>query len=253
MKKCFVICPIGEENSEIRKRSDQIFNYVIKPITEEFGYEAVRAHEISEPGIITRQIIQKIIDAPLVIADLTDRNPNVFYELAIRHVIRKPLVQMIEKGEDIPFDIAATRIISIDRTDLDSVENAKEELKRQIRSVEEDDTKVDNPISVAIELQGLRSSGDPEERLFGAILTKLEEVASNVSKIENYIEIQQQRSQRHSLAKDYPYYIQKSPRLELSNKDELWDCLNKLVKTTDEPPREQLEQSVEKDESEKKK
>ena len=53
MKNCFVICPIGEENSEIRKRSDQIFNYVIKPITKEFGYKAVRAHEISEPGIIT--------------------------------------------------------------------------------------------------------------------------------------------------------------------------------------------------------
>lgn len=250
MKNCFVICPIGEENSEIRKRSDQIFNYVIKPITEEFGYNAVRAHEISEPGIITRQIIQKIIDAPLVIADLTDRNPNVFYELAIRHVIRKPLVQMIEKGEDIPFDIAATRIISIDRTDLDSVENAKEELKRQIRSVEEDDTKVDNPISVAVELQGLRSSGDPEERLFGAILTKLEEVASNVSKIENYIEIQQQRS----LVKSYSYtpYFEQPSRLKFSS-NEARECLHKLVKAIDEPPREQLEQSAEKDESEKKK
>lgn len=106
---------------------------------------------------------------------------------------------MIEKGEDIPFDIAATRIISIDRTDLDSVEHAKEELKRQIRSVEEDNSKVDNPISVAIELQGLKYSGDPEERLFGAILTKLEEVASKVSKIEKYTETRQQ----HDLAKSY--------------------------------------------------
>lgn len=91
-KKCFVIAPIGEPDSETRKRSDQILKHVISPAVQECGYSATRADQISEPGMITSQVIQHITDDHLVVADLTERNPNVFYELAIRHGIRKPLV-----------------------------------------------------------------------------------------------------------------------------------------------------------------
>jgi len=86
-KSCFVIAPIGQEESETRNRSDLVLKHIIKPAAEECGYKAVRADEISEPGIITTQVIQRLIDDDLVIADLTERNPNVFYELAIRHAI----------------------------------------------------------------------------------------------------------------------------------------------------------------------
>jgi hypothetical protein len=72
----------------------------------------------------------------LVIADLTGRNPNVFYELALRHTIKKLLLQIINKGEDIPFDVAGMRTISVDHHDLDSVEDAKKDIIKQIKSVE---------------------------------------------------------------------------------------------------------------------
>lgn len=91
-----------------------------------------------------------------MIADLTGRNPNVFYELAIRHTVKKPVIQMIEKGEAIPFDISTTRTIQIDHRDLDSVEKAKKELERQIRAIENTPTLVESPISTAIELQQLK-------------------------------------------------------------------------------------------------
>lgn len=96
-KICFVISPIGEEGSEVRERSDQILKHIITSSVEQLGYTIIRADKIAEPGIITTQIIEHIVDAKLVIADFTDKNPNVFYELAIRHAIRKPLVQMIKK------------------------------------------------------------------------------------------------------------------------------------------------------------
>ena len=108
-KNCFVVAPIGELDSDTRKRSDQVLNYVIKPAVSECGYIAIRADEIDKPGIITSQVIQHVVNDPLVVADLTERNPNVFYELAIRHAIAKPLVQIMKKGEQIPFDVAATR------------------------------------------------------------------------------------------------------------------------------------------------
>ena len=141
-KDCFVIAPIGEPESDIRKRSDQILKHVISPALKECGYKATRADQISEPGMITSQVIQHIVDDPLVVADLTDRNPNVFYELAIRHAIRKPLVQLIKKGEQIPFDVAGTRTIHVDHHDLDSVEGAKKEIIAQVRSLEKDPSRL---------------------------------------------------------------------------------------------------------------
>lgn len=128
LKSCFVICPIGDDDSEPRKRSDQVLKYIIQPAARKAGYNAERADQIDKPGIITSQVIQRVVNDDLVIADLTDSNPNVFYELAIRHALKKPLVQIIKKGERIPFDIAATRTIYYDHTDLDSAHNAIEQI-----------------------------------------------------------------------------------------------------------------------------
>ena len=160
-KKCFVISPIGEPESETRKRSDQILKHVISPPLLECGYTATRADQISEPGMITSQVIQHIVDDELVVADLTDRNPNVFYELAIRHAIRKPLVQLIKRGEQIPFDVAGTRTIYVDHHDLDNVEEAKKEIIAQVRSLEKDPAKLETPISVSLDLQLLKQSDNP--------------------------------------------------------------------------------------------
>lgn len=180
LKTCFVIAPIGEEGSEIRQRSDQVLTHIIKPVAEECGYEAVRADEISEPGIITSQVIQHLVDDDLVIADLSGKNPNVFYELAVRHTVKKPVVQIIQSDESIPFDVAPTRTIHVDHRDLDSVANAKEELIKQIRSVEKDPRKVDSPISVAIDLQSLHQSENPLEKSNAEIMFMLQDLRSMI-------------------------------------------------------------------------
>jgi hypothetical protein len=169
-KICFVISPIGEEGSETRERSDQILKHIITSPAEQNGYTVIRADKISEPGIITTQIIEHIVDAELVIADLTEKNPNVFYELAIRHAIRKPLVQMIRKGDIIPFDVAATRIIQFDLHNLDSVASAKEEISNQIKSLESGNSDFHNPISVSLDLKVLKESGNIEERSLADIV-----------------------------------------------------------------------------------
>jgi hypothetical protein len=179
-KTCFVIAPIGDEGSETRRRSDQILKHVITPATKECGYQTVRADKISEPGIITSQIIQHLIDDNLVIADLTEKNPNVFYELAVRHAVKKPVVQIIQSGESIPFDVAPTRTIHVDHRDLDSVADCRDELIRQIHSVEKDPSKVDSPISVAIDLQSLHQSENPLEKSNAEIISMLQELRSAV-------------------------------------------------------------------------
>ncbi|MFZ3169874.1 MAG: hypothetical protein WA130_19855 [Candidatus Methanoperedens sp.] len=179
-KNCFVIAPIGDEGSEVRRRSDQVLKHIIAPAAKECDYETIRADKISEPGLITSQVIQHLIDDSLVIADLTGRNPNVFYELAIRHAIKKPIVQIIQSGESIPFDVAATRTIQFDHKDLDSVAKCKEELMKQIRSVEDNPSLVDTPISTAIELKSLRQSENPLEKSNAEIISMLQDLKNMI-------------------------------------------------------------------------
>lgn len=180
-KVCFVIAPIGAEGSADRLRSDQVLKHIIGPSVRECGYEPVRADHISEPGLITSQVIQHIVEDPLVIADLTGRNPNVFYELALRHAIKKPIVQIIHATETIPFDVAASRTVHVDHRDLDSVAKAKEEIVKQIHHVEKNPEDVDTPISVAVELQSLRKSDNPLEKSYAEILAMLTDIRSGMS------------------------------------------------------------------------
>jgi hypothetical protein len=186
-KECFVISPIDKAGSEIRKRSDQVFKHIISATVEPMGYRPIRADQISEPGIITSQIIQHVVDATIVVADLTGRNPNVFYELAIRHAIRKPLVQLITTGESIPFDVAGTRTISIDINDLDSVEQAKKELMKQIESIEKGRISLDSPISVALDLKILRESDNPEQRSLADVVSAISNLRNAVAEMEKRI------------------------------------------------------------------
>lgn len=147
-KTCFVICPIGDEGSDIRKWSDITYNFLIKPIVENHGYKATRADQINVPGMITNQVIENLLESDLVIADLTYNNPNVFYELAIRHSTMEPYIQMIKFGQKIPFDINGMRTVFFD-IDIEHAEYAKIELSQQIKSIENGEFKATNPITLA--------------------------------------------------------------------------------------------------------
>ncbi len=172
-KSCFVIAPIGKEGSSTRKRSDKLLKHVVKPMMESLGYTVERADQLSEPGIITNQIVRKIVDCDVLIADLSESNPNVFYELAIRHGLKKAFVHMIDASEAIPFDNAQVRTIPVDLTDLDSVEKAKAELTSQVQAIEAGTITVESPISVAFDLEALKSSGKTDESLLAALFQEV--------------------------------------------------------------------------------
>lgn len=113
-KTCFVIAPIGKEGTEQRKHSDMILESFIRRALEQTQLEVVRADKIGDPGMISEQVINYLLHSGLVIADLSFHNPNVFYELAIRHMIGKPTVHLIRKADPIPFDLKDFRTIEID-------------------------------------------------------------------------------------------------------------------------------------------
>ena len=185
-KICFFIAPIGDPGTTTRKHSDDVLRHIVRGAASRFGFKAIRADEIAKPGMITSQVIEHIVDSPLVIADLTGHNPNVFYELAIRHAIRKPFVQIIKKDEPIPFDVATARTVFYE-LDLDGAANASDEVARHIQSLIDDPSDLETPISVTLDLQNLRSAADQENSGLHQVLPLLEDINSAVHNNSNEI------------------------------------------------------------------
>jgi|SRR5579871_3246401 len=128
---CFVVGPIGKDGSVERKHSDLLLNAIIKYVLQgdEFGFIVKRADEDADPGMIGDRVVSDIINAELVVADLTDLNPNAFYELGIRHSTLKPTIHVARAGTALPFDTVAHRTIFIDLTDWHSIEQASNLLR----------------------------------------------------------------------------------------------------------------------------
>jgi hypothetical protein len=180
-KSCFVIGPIGEPKSEIREWSDKILKHIIQPALTKCGYaNPIRPDQISKSGLITFDIVQHLIQDDLVIVDLTGRNANVYYELGILHAARKPFVQLIREGEEIPFDTKDLRTIKIG-TDVEVAEKASLELATYIPEVEKLGEKINTPVSVVAEIEVLRTSGRSQEQTIGVLLSKIEDIRSSIA------------------------------------------------------------------------
>lgn len=150
-KTCFIITPIGDENTIIRRHIDGMIDGVISPVLECKGYKMEVAHRISSPGSINKQVISKIYSSDLVIANLTDLNANVMYELAFRHATRKPVIMIMEKGEkQLPFDVNNERTIFY-KNDFQGAVDLKDRILNAIDAIESDYKDVDNPIYTALE------------------------------------------------------------------------------------------------------
>lgn len=148
---CFYVTPIGEDDSEQRRHSDLFLGSIVEPALEQFHLKVVRADAIDKPGTITRQIIEYLLKSRLVIADLSFHNPNVFYELALRHAMRLPVVQLIRSADRVPFDLNQIRTIRIDTSDIYSlvpkIDTYRSEIASQVRRALDDPDSVDNPVT----------------------------------------------------------------------------------------------------------
>jgi len=148
-KICFIISPIGEEGTPKNIKWKQVRKHIIDPVAEEKGYKTVRADNISKPGKITSQIVDYLRESDLVVADLSDSNPNVFYELGIRDAVRKPVILIRDSHFEIPFDIRDLSVLKYS-LDLDEIEESKKELAEYIDAIEDSAFKVVSPVTVAL-------------------------------------------------------------------------------------------------------
>lgn len=123
-KLCFVLMPFGES------WSNRLWKKQIQPIVTECGYHPVRADELYGKDIV-EDIWKSINQASVIIADITNRNPNVFYELGMAHTIGKRVILLSQEIEGIPFDINRFRIICYE-DNIDGLETLQAELPKYL-------------------------------------------------------------------------------------------------------------------------
>lgn len=110
-KICFILMPFKRDFDAIYK--------VIKFVIEDAGFKCIRADEIFEPRSIIHIICEMIGRAEIIIADLTGRNANVFYELGYAHAFGKNSIIIAQKKKDVPFDLQHRQCVFYNPDELD--------------------------------------------------------------------------------------------------------------------------------------
>lgn len=162
-RRCFVVGPIGDSHAahgsperEAFEHHLGIFEEVIAPACEKYGISAVRADGIAHAGDINEQICRHVVESDLVVADVTGGNPNVMYELGLRHITGKPTIHIGEAGQ-LPFDIASIRTIRYQRT-RSQLAGARKEIESALEAGLRDGFELLTPARV---LRGLQTSEGP--------------------------------------------------------------------------------------------
>lgn len=162
MPTCFIISPIGESGSEIRRNADDLRDLIIRPVLEPFGFTVVRGDHRSEAGQIDIDVIRAVQESDLCVIDISLPNPNVYYEFGRRDETGKPLILLKAKGSgELPVDIATRRYIEYDLDDRRGLIDSMEQLRNFVKPVVEN---------------GFESSGT------GASLSELAEVLKRIER-----------------------------------------------------------------------
>ena len=146
-KVCFVISPIGKEGTELHTRFKEVFEYIIKNAVKASGYElnVLRADDIDQAGSFIKDILENLYSSFVVIADLTGQNPNVFYELGVRHSLRPRTILIAQSVDDIPSDLREYRTIVYD-TSAKGAANFAKRLKNYLTQLHKEPERPDNPV-----------------------------------------------------------------------------------------------------------
>lgn len=135
LRKAFVLMPFKEPY-------DSYYPAILKPGLQAAGFEEVsRADDVFTPRPVILDIQQSIVGADLILSDLSERNPNVFYELGLAHAIGRPAILIAREQDDIPFNLRHIRVIVYDYTRAGWEDKLRSEITEAAKSLH-DNTQV---------------------------------------------------------------------------------------------------------------
>jgi hypothetical protein len=144
---CFVISPIGKPGTERHTKFKEVLDYTIKTAVKTSGYnlQVLRADDIDRAGSFIKDILESVYGSYVVIADLTEQNPNVFYELGVRHALSPRTILIAQSIDDIPSDLREYRTIVYD-TSAKGAADFSGRLKKYFGEMQKEPERADNPV-----------------------------------------------------------------------------------------------------------
>jgi hypothetical protein len=156
VSECFVVMPFGKKPLPDGRTYDfdKVYRVIIQRAVQQAGMKALRADETAGSRLIHSDMFKDLRDRAVVLADLSLENPNVFYELGIRHVMAPSgTVLMCRKGTELPFDVRLSRVIFYkfegDDLDWEEVEETIKTLKLALQDAQK--KQPDSPVHVLLE------------------------------------------------------------------------------------------------------
>lgn len=179
-KTVFVISPIGRAGSIEHKNAMNVLRFIVKKAFSEDAWSVHRADNEVAPDSITNRVISRIYESDMIVADLTDHNPNVFYELAVAHGFQKPVIHLITEGQDLPFDVNDQRAIFYDLTNPESVDAAIGRVADVAKWLEEHPGEGVNPLSAYAQFKTISGNDDAG----AAVAEAIEQLTTGMNRLE---------------------------------------------------------------------
>src|SRR2546423_1370251 len=154
---CFTIMPFGGY-------FDSYYKDIFRPAIKAAGLDPHRADDLYRPSAIINDIWSYTKNAKIILADLTGKNPNVFYELGLAHALAKPAILVTESLDDIPFDLRGLRIIQYDKNEPDWGNILKDKIESSIKEILESPETAVLPTFLNVKTTTSKPSLTPQEK-----------------------------------------------------------------------------------------
>jgi hypothetical protein len=159
---CFVIMPISDISGYEAGHFGRVYEYLLKPAIVSAGFTPLRSDDTSKTDYIVVGIVQRVVESPMVLCDFSARNPNVLYELGIRHAFNRPVTLIRDTRTDKVFDIQGLRYIEYDASlRIDSVHK---DVAKISTAIKETATAGDPGFNSVVHLAGIKAATVPQQQ-----------------------------------------------------------------------------------------
>lgn len=192
---CFIIMPIADHSDYKNGHFKRVYEDILAPTCKAAGYKPVRADDVNQANLIHLDILQKLLESPMAICDLSTRNPNVLFELGLRQAFDKPTILVQEVGTPKIFDINMFRYTEyrngLDYRDVLADQKAIQKVLEETREAVKDGKSVNSIIKLLsitspATLQDSNNIGDKE--YFSILMSEingLKNIINNASIFSN--------------------------------------------------------------------
>ena len=226
---CFMIMPISTPDDYEPDHFDKIKNQLFIPAIRDAGYEPDRVDDNKGSSVIPLNIFEKLINAPMAICDLSSRNPNVLYELGIRHAFDMPVVLVKDIETPRIFDINIINTIDYRKSRL--YDEIIEDRKKITEAIKETKAKFKTAYSL-LHILKMQEKLDadkaslPENDIKGSEVNefRLNQIQNSINTLTNLVT-------RNANTSKLTFYSVKFKKIEFEN---ILPYLNYLIKNLDE-------------------